>query len=151
MDSLMNYFYMWVNIVRSRALNTSMFFFLRSRRLQNPEHCCYAHTMGVKLFFNSHFDIQKSVNLQYNKLVCWADGTNNSSTKHYRFQEFFFHKSLHNSLEKPFFFYKITKMKIKSFECPKSVRNYEKKYLERQTLGLRSICPIGPANQLIIF
>ena len=56
--------------------------------------------------------LQKSVNLQYNKLVCWADGTNNSSTKHYRFQEFFFHKSLHNSLEKPFFFYKITKMKI---------------------------------------
>ena len=26
-------------------------------------------------------------------------------------------------------------MKIKSFECPKSIRNYEKKYLERQTLG----------------
>ena len=90
MDSLMNYFYMWVNIVRSRALNTSMFFFLRSRRLQNPEHCCYAHTMGVKLFFNSHFDIQKSVNLQYNKLVCWADGTNNSSTKCLMFQVFFF-------------------------------------------------------------
>ena len=34
-----------------------------------------------------------------------------------------------------FFFYKITRMKVKSSECPKSIRNYEKKYLERQTLG----------------
>ena len=25
--------------------------------------------------------------------------------------------------------------KIKSFECPKSIRNYEKKYLEHQMLG----------------
>ena len=46
----------------------------------------------------------------------------------------FFHKILQNSLEKPFefiflFFYKITKMKIKSFECPKSVRKYDKKIL----------------------
>ena len=41
-------------------------------------------------------------------------------------------------------------MKIKSFECPKSIRNYEKKYLERQTLGPRVVCPIGPLNQRII-
>ena len=32
-------------------------------------------------------------------------------------------------------------MKVKSFECPKSIRNYEKKYLEHQTLG-----PISPAG-----
>ena len=33
-------------------------------------------------------------------------------------------------------------MKIKSFECPKSIRNYEKKkYLERQTLGNESFVP----------
>ena len=74
MDSLMNYFYMWVNIVRSRALNTSMFFFLRSRRLQNPEHCCYAHTMGVKLFLKSYFDIQDTAPLgeflSWNFLFC---------------------------------------------------------------------------------
>ena len=40
----------------------------------------------------------------------------------------FFSKIVQNSLQKPFhfFFYKITKMKIKSFECPKSIRNYEK-------------------------
>ena len=41
-------------------------------------------------------------------------------------------------------------MKIKSFECPKSLRNYERKYLESQTLGQRVVCPIGPANQHII-
>ena len=41
-------------------------------------------------------------------------------------------------------------MKIKSFECPKSIRNYEKKYLEHQTLGRRVICPREPANQRII-
>ena len=28
-----------------------------------------------------------------------------------------------------------------------SIRNYEKKYLERQTLGRQVICPIGPTNQ----
>ena len=41
-------------------------------------------------------------------------------------------------------------MKMKSFECPKSIRNYEKKYLECQTLGRQFICPIGPANQRIV-
>ena len=43
----------------------------------------------------------------------------------------FFHNFLQNSLQKSFqfifsFFYKFTKIKIKSFECPKSIRNYEK-------------------------
>ena len=32
---------------------------------------------------------QKFVNLQYNMLVCWADGTNNSSTKRLMFQVLF--------------------------------------------------------------
>ena len=69
---------------------------------------------------------QKFVNLQYNTLVCWADGTNYLSIKRLMFQLFFFiPKILQNSLQKPFqfifsFFYKITKMKIKSFECLKS-------------------------------
>ena len=35
-------------------------------------------------------------------------------------------------------------MKIKSFE---SIRNYEEKYLERQTLGRRVVCLICPADQ----
>ena len=39
-------------------------------------------------------------------------------------------------------------MKIKSFECPKSIRNHEKKkYLEGQALGQRVVCHIGLANQ----
>ena len=44
----------------------------------------------------------------------------------------FFHNFLQNSLQKSFqfiylFFHNFTKMKIKSFECPKSIRNYKKK------------------------
>ena len=43
----------------------------------------------------------------------------------------FFHDFLQNSLQKSFqfiflFFYKITKIKIKSFECPKSIKSIEK-------------------------
>ena len=71
----------------------------------------------------------KSVNMQNNTLVRWSDGTKDSSTKHLMFQVlFFFIKSckiickncLHLFL---LFFYKLTK--IKSFECPKSMRNYK--------------------------
>ena len=68
-------------------------------------------------------------------LVRWADGTNDLSTKRLICQvSFFFHKILQNSLQKPFqfiflFSYKITQMKIKSFECSKSIRNYETKIL----------------------
>ena len=45
---------------------------------------------------------QKSVNLQYNMLVRWADGTNNSSTKCLTFQVFFF--IIFYRLSKPFIF-----------------------------------------------
>ena len=43
----------------------------------------------------------------------------------------FFHNFLQKSLQKSFqfiflFFYNFTKIKIKSFECPKSISNYEK-------------------------
>jgi hypothetical protein len=76
---------------------------------------------------------QKSDNLQYNMLVRWVAGTNDSSTKRLMFQVlFFFQNFLQNSLKELFqfiyflFFHKFTKMKIKSFECPKSIRNYEK-------------------------
>ena len=49
--------------------------------------------------------VLKSVNLQYNTLVCWADRTNNSSTKRMMFQVlFFFHKILQKILQKPFQF-----------------------------------------------
>ena len=82
----------------------------------------------------------KSVNLQYNTLGCLDNGTNKSSTKRLMFQVlFFFHDFLQNSLQKSFqfiflFFYEITKMKIKSFECPKSIKNYEKKILGKSDI-----------------
>ena len=42
-------------------------------------------------------------------------------------------------------------MKIKSFECPKSIKKYEKKkYLKHQMLVQQVVCPIGQANQYII-
>ena len=68
----------------------------------------------------------KSVNLQYNTLGRLDVGTNEASTKRLMFQElFFFHDFLQIFLQNSFqfiflFFHKITKMKIKSFECPKS-------------------------------
>ena len=48
------------------------------------------------------------------------------------FQVFFFIKSCKILCKNPFnlfFLYKITKMKLKSFECPRSIRYYEKKIL----------------------
>ena len=84
------------------------------------------------LFYCCRMEAQdlKSVNLQYVTLVRSADWTNNSSTKCDVPSIIFFHKILQNSLHRPFhFFYKITKMKTKSFECHKSIRNYEKKIL----------------------
>ena len=77
---------------------------------------------------------QKSVNLQYNTLVRWAAGTNDSLTKRLVFRELFFFfikcgKILSTLSIFFFLFYKITSMKIKSFECPKSIRNCEKKIL----------------------
>ena len=64
-------------------------------------------------------------------IIYWVAGTKDSSTKRLMFQVlFFFHNFLQNSLQKSFqvtfFSYKFTKIKINSFECPKSIRNYEK-------------------------
>ena len=66
----------------------------------------------------------------------------------------FFPKILQNSLQKlfqfifKFFFHKITKMKIKSFECLKSIRNYEKK---TEILGTsdKSHRPSEPAYYIV--
>ena len=109
---------------------------------QESEEIYNLWSQNTSKIFNSIYKISdeqmaesllKSDNLQYNTLGRWVDGPNNSSTKRLMFQvSFFFHKILQNSLQKPFqfiflFFYKITKMKIKSFECQKYIRNYEKK------------------------
>jgi hypothetical protein len=81
----------------------------------------------------SHGSIQKSVNLQYNTLGRLDDWTKKPSSKRLMFQLlFFFHDFLQNSLQKFFqfiflFFYKIsTKIKIKSFESPKSIKSIKK-------------------------
>ena len=76
--------------------------------------------------------LYKSDNLQYNTPACWVDGTNDSSTKGLMFQVlFFFMISCKILCKNPFnlfsyFFYKITKIKIKSFECPKSIKSIKK-------------------------
>ena len=78
--------------------------------------------------------VYKSVNLQYITLGCLDDGTIESATKRLMIQVlFFFIKSCKIILQKPFqfiflfFLYKFKRIRLKSFECPKSIRNYEKK------------------------
>ena len=44
---------------------------------------------SISQFILSKLTKLKSDNLQYNTLVCWADGTNDSSTKHLTFQVLF--------------------------------------------------------------
>ena len=64
------------------------------------------------------------INLQYNMLGCLDDGTNESSTKRLVFQVlFFFMISCKILCLFAYFFNKITKVKIKSFECPKSIKS----------------------------
>ena len=103
-----------------------------------------AQRWNLRVFYPIYF-LQcsgfKSDNLQYNMLVRWFTGTYDSSTKR--------HVLCKNRFN--LFFYKFTKMKIKSFECHKSKEIMKKKYLERQTLGRRFIRPIGQSNQRIIF
>ena len=103
------------------------------------------------------YSLLKSNNIRYNTLGCWVFATEDSSTKCLMFQvSFFFHKILQTSLQKPFQFvfllrFKITKMKIKSFKCPKSIKIIKKKiiYLEHQTLGIYlSHRPSNPYNIL---
>ena len=72
-------------------------------------------------------DFKKSDNLQNNMLGRWVDGRNDSSTKRLMVEVLFFSWFLAKFFAKILsiyflIFYKITKMKIKSFECPKSER-----------------------------
>ena len=63
----------------------------------------------------------KSDNLKYDTLVRWFAGTNDSSRKRLMFQEFFFNNFLFQFIFLSF--YKLKKIKAKSFECPKSIKN----------------------------
>ena len=102
---------------------------------------CWAKTQNLLSWFIISFIaaenwltgayMQKSINLEYNTLVRWADGTNISSTMCVMFHVLFlFHKILQNSLEKPFqfiflFFIRLWKWKEK-FWVPKFIENYER-------------------------
>ena len=65
----------------------------------------------------------------YNR-IHWFAGTNDFSTKCLMFHAgiiFFFIISCKNCFNLfHYFFYKFIKIKIKNFECPKSIRNYKK-------------------------
>ena len=70
-------------------------------------------------------------------MIRWFAGTNDSSTKRLMFQVLsFFSQFLAKFFAKIvsiylfiFFFQKFTKIRIKSFECLKSIKNYRKKML----------------------
>ena len=65
--------------------------------------------------------ILKSDNLQYNTLGRWVDGTIVWLTKCLMFQVLFLGKLFSKILSISFkFFYNFTKIKLKSFQCPKS-------------------------------
>ena len=86
-------------------------------------------------FYSDQLPNIKSNNVQYNMRGHWVAGTNDSSINCLMFQVLFFsHDFLQNSLQKSFqfifyFFYDFTKMNIKSFGYPKSIRNYEKEIM----------------------
>ena len=83
----------------------------------------------------------KFVNLQYNMLVRWYAGKNESLTKHPMLQAFSFYNFLGHSNLFIFIFVILYKI-LQDF--------MKKKYLEHQALDQQVICPIGPANQRII-
>ena len=73
---------------------------------------------------------QKSDNLQYNMLGCWDERLIEQASDVPNI--IIFQNFLQNSLQKLIqfiflFFHKFTTIKIKSFECPKSIRNFENK------------------------
>ena len=82
--------------------------------------CPYPGTAGQE-------NVLKSVNLKYNTLVCWDVRTKDSQTKHLMFPALFFPRFLSKSFSKIFLIYSLFFLiKIRSFECPKSIKNYEK-------------------------
>ena len=104
------------------------------------EHVCFLFKFEFCVqkskVFLQHFDCfvlgrisavdLKSDKLQYNTLGSWVDRMIVSLTKRLMFQVlYFFYNFLQNYLQKSFqfiilFFHNFTKMKITSFECPKS-------------------------------
>ena len=68
-------------------------------------------------------------------LVCWDAGIKDSWTKRLMFQVLFFLQSLERSFSKIVSIYFFI-IKIKNFECPKSIGNNEKEMIKKnQMLG----------------
>ena len=77
----------------------------------------------------------KTINLSIYNIILWVAWTmgqmNCPPSVWYSKYYFFFHDLLQNSLQKSFqfiflFFYEITKIKIKSFYCPKSIESIKR-------------------------
>ena len=87
----------------------------------------------------------KSDNLQYNTMVRWNkwlvdQASDVPSISFFIISCKFFAKIL--PIDFFIFFYKFTKIKVKSFECPKSIRNYKKKMLGTSDAWSTShLCP----------
>ena len=100
---------------------------------------------------------QKSVNLEYNMLVGWADWTDVLSTKRLMFRVFFFfHKILQNTLQKPFqfiFFLQNNKKENKQNREPKLYKKIRKKKILGTSNAWSTIhlshWPIEPVNYIL--
>ena len=92
--------------------------------------------ISFALFFKSSYPIKVCEcyqthciegNLQYDTLGCWLAGTIVSLSKHLLFQVLlFFHNFCKILCKNCFNSFRIYKKKLKSFDCPKSIRNYKK-------------------------
>ena len=104
-------------------------FFWKSLLYVYMSQCCFRWFIFGLRFLSCEID-HKSDNLQYNLLGRWDERLINQASDVPSI--IFFHNFLQKSLQKLFkfiflFFFNFTKIKIKSFECPKSIWNYEKK------------------------
>ena len=105
------------------------------------------HT-GIYSIFNWHNQISNAKLICrnqsiFNIIIRWVVGSMGENTR--------WPSLWYNSLQKSFqfiflFFYNFTKIKIKRFECPKSIRNYEKK---KNTWNIRRLVneSFGPSTQ----
>ena len=100
----------------------------------------WAHTETPKPLW-SRISILKSDNLQYITLGRW-DQRHNYQTSDVPSIIFFTISCkilCKNRFNLFFFFCKFTKIKIKSFECPKSIKNYGKKNMSRCICGFQNL------------
>ena len=126
---------MWISILFPWITSQILIIITWIQWIVSQKHISKRCEFGLSLNcpHDYYYYLKTSDNLLYNTLGCWVTGTTNSLIKRLMFQvgTTFFHNLLQNSLHKSFqfiflFFSNFTKIKIKNFECPKSIRNYEK-------------------------